>query len=409
MKNNDKLSIDTNNQKPIEKPKGHIIPQSTKYSTHSKLKGFSFQIDKGELSKDQLNDLDNKLKEKSSEFKIENSQKLTHKSKQSYVQGSSGLLSNKQDAIENKLEDQDIQKKDQQIPVKQNGIDIPLHITDIIKDQNFVALSKSILNQKFDKYENTRYSTKSLNIIKSFAANTHQGVVRKYNEDRVSIILNIVKPNSYKGSYWPACSFFGVFDGHGGNKCADFLKDNLHNFIIKSPYFPKNPTKSIIDGFNQCDEEFISNHALGPNNIVIDRSGSCAIVVMIIDKQIFVANTGDSRAIMCVNNSITALSNDHKPNNENEKKRIVDEGGKIYQTQTQAKNFNIKLDGISPEQTLLGPFRVFPGRLSVSRSFGDVEAKLPMFNGNPNVLISTPEIKIFDLSNTLEWMVLACK
>ena len=285
----------------------------------------------------------------------------------------------------------------------------PLNITDIIKEQSFFPLSKSLLTFKFEKYENTRYSTKSLNLIKSFAANTHQGVVRKYNEDRVSIILNIVKPSSYKGSYWPSCSFFGVFDGHGGNKCADYLKDNLHNFIIKSPYFPKNPTKAITEGFQNCDEEFISNHALGPNNIVADRSGSCAIVVMIIDKQIFVANTGDSRAIMCVSDGLTVLSNDHKPNNENERKRILDEGGKIYQTQTQAKNFNIKLEGIDPEQVLLGPFRVFPGRLSVSRSFGDVEAKLPMFNGNPNILISTPEIKVYDVNSNLEWMLLACK
>ena len=44
-------------------------------------------------------------------------------------------------------------------------------------------------------------------------------------------------------------------------------------------------------------------------------------------------------------------------------------GGKIYQTQ-----------GCSgPEedaQIILGPLRVLPGRLSVSRTFGDIEAKL---------------------------------
>lgn len=102
------------------------------------------------------------------------------------------------------------------------------------------------------------------------------------------------------------------------------------------------------------------------------------------------------------------LSNDHKPNNESEKQRIIEEGGRIYQTQTQAKNFNIKLDNIHPEQILLGPYRVFPGRLSVSRSFGDVEAKLPMFNGNPNILISTPEVKVYELNSNLEWMILAC-
>ena len=44
-----------------------------------------------------------------------------------------------------------------------------------------------------------------------------------------------------------------------------------------------------------------------------------------------------------------------------------------------------------------GPLRVFPGRLSVSRTFGDIEAKLPRFGGNPNVIICEPEIRAFKL------------
>lgn len=37
--------------------------------------------------------------------------------------------------------------------------------------------------------------------------------------------------------------------------------------------------------------------------------------------------------------------------------------------------------------------RVFPGRLSVSRTFGDIEAKNPRFGGNPNVIVCDPEVK----------------
>ena len=57
--------------------------------------------------------------------------------------------------------------------------------------------------------------------------------MRNYNEDRVSIILNIMKPQNRKDEKWPKCSFFGVYDGHGGVKCADFLRDNLHLFLIR--------------------------------------------------------------------------------------------------------------------------------------------------------------------------------
>jgi protein phosphatase 2C family protein 2/3 len=53
---------------------------------------------------------------------------------------------------------------------------------------------------------------------------------RTYNEDRVAIILNIMKPKSKeaKVQYWPKCSFFGIYDGHGGSQCAEFLRDYLH-------------------------------------------------------------------------------------------------------------------------------------------------------------------------------------
>lgn len=65
-------------------------------------------------------------------------------------------------------------------------------------------------------------------MVVAYAANTNQGIIRTYNEDRVSIILNILKPPNRLNEEWPKCSFFGIYDGHGGSGCADFLRDNLH-------------------------------------------------------------------------------------------------------------------------------------------------------------------------------------
>ena len=39
--------------------------------------------------------------------------------------------------------------------------------------------------------------------------------------------------------------------------------------------------------------------------------------------------------------------------------------------------------------------RVSPGKLSVSRTIGDIEAKYPKFGVNLKVIISIPEIKYF--------------
>ena len=48
----------------------------------------------------------------------------------------------------------------------------------------------------------------------------------------------------------------------------------------------------------------------------------------------------------------------------------------------------------------LGPHRVFPGRLSVSRTIGDIEAKRVLYDGNPKVVIPEPDVVVFDLRKT---------
>lgn len=92
-------------------------------------------------------------------------------------------------------------------------------------------VNHKILLSPFRYYEDAKYSTKSYGSIISYGVNTNQGQVRNYNEDRVSIILNVIKPPSRKNEDWPKVSFFGIFDGHGGTKCSDFLKENLHHYV----------------------------------------------------------------------------------------------------------------------------------------------------------------------------------
>ena len=60
------------------------------------------------------------------------------------------------------------------------------------------------------------------------------------------------------------------------------------------------------------------------------------------------------------------------------------------------------------KEVIVGPLRVLPGRLSVSRTFGDAEAKLSKYGGNPNVVVATPEIKSFTITKDHDFVVLAC-
>jgi serine/threonine protein phosphatase PrpC len=94
-------------------------------------------------------------------------------------------------------------------------------------------------------------------------------------------------------------------------------------------------------------------------------SGCTALMVFIVDNVLICANAGDSRAILIVEKEgiqIVQLSRDHKPDLEDEKKRITKFGGIV--------------DKYTDNGVKLGPFRVwiknekYPG-LAMSRSIGD--------------------------------------
>jgi len=117
-------------------------------------------------------------------------------------------------------------------------------------------------------------------------------------------------------------------------------------------------------------------------------------------------NVGDSRAVLSHDQGrkATALSTDHKPSDTPERKRIHESGGQIYQTATVAS----AVDPTHPPEIIIGPIRVFPGRLSVSRTFGDTEAKLTEKGGNPNVVIAIPEIRSFKINKSHDYIILGC-
>ena len=81
-------------------------------------------------------------------------------------------------------------------------------------------------------------------------------------------------------------------------------------------------------GFEEAEKAFLKS-ALSLNGDIKDPSGSCAIVVLIVDDMCYVANVGDSRGIMSGSHGkkLFPLSIDHKPNDEKELKRIKSNGG----------------------------------------------------------------------------------
>jgi hypothetical protein len=92
-------------------------------------------------------------------------------------------------------------------------------------------------------------SKKRCGYVLCYAANSHQGLVRTMNEDRLGIIINIPCPQTFSIEKWPHSSFFGVYDGHGGKLCANFLKENLHKYVFDSEFFPARPKEALFRAF----------------------------------------------------------------------------------------------------------------------------------------------------------------
>ena len=226
------------------------------------------------------------------------------------------------------------------------------------------------------------------------------------------------RPSNYSSKApWPLISYFAIFDGHNGDHCAEFLRQNLLQFIYTNPNFPKNIEKSIREAFIKADEEYLNNYSLIKDDInsnmnynldYCNNSGSCGLILLLIDTKIYIANVGDSRCIISCNNGKIQrdVTRDHKPEFPYEKKRIYNNGGNIYRNETIfQEDFLNKLNN----KVLLGPYRVNPGKLSVSRTIGDARAKMEKFGGIPNIIIPEPDIYAFDFyKDNIDYFILGC-
>lgn len=99
--------------------------------------------------------------------------------------------------------------------------------------------------------------------------------------------------------------------------------------IIEDSNFPHNPQEAIIEGFARAEQEFMDKNEVQNGN---EMSGSCALVCLVIDNAVYIANVGDSRAVLSKHKGreAAAITMDHKPNMVGEKRRILANGGNVY-------------------------------------------------------------------------------
>lgn len=175
-------------------------------------------------------------------------------------------------------------------------------------------------------------------------------------------------------------SFFGVYDGHGGDKVAIYAGENLHRIIAKQDAFKEgNIEQALKDGFLATDRAILSDPKYEE-----EVSGCTASVGVISGDKIFVANSGDSRSVLGIKGRAKPLSFDHKPQNEGEKARITAAGGFV-------------------------DFGRVNGNLALSRAIGDFEFKksadLPP---EQQIVTAFPDVTVHEITDDDEFLVIAC-
>ena len=263
-----------------------------------------------------------------------------------------------------------------------------------------INISSEILKKTFPSYEESitsyykEFALEPKIFIKGYAYNTSKGNIRNYNEDTITVErmkLNNNNNNNHSDYFY----FFAIYDGHGGNGCSLYLKNNLHNFLKEFS------AKGIKEAIFESENEFLTKKAIDENNNILDPSGSCGIIAIIKDNKLIISNTGDSRIVIYKNGKLFFVTEDHKPNNEKEKERINNAGGQIYQSPS---IIPIYQNGKKVEL----PWRVLPGRLSVSRTFGDIGAKNEKYGGKKGVIVPNPDINEIELNHEFDFMVIGC-
>lgn len=186
---------------------------------------------------------------------------------------------------------------------------------------------------------------------------------------------------AYASEIDDSTTFFGVYDGHGGEKAAIFTGDHLHELVKSTNAFKQGDyVNALKEGFLSCDQAILKDFYMRD-----DDSGCAATSIILNNKQIYCGNAGDSRTIMSINGFAKALSYDHKPSNEGEKARICSAGGYVDMGRVN-------------------------GNLALSRGIGDFEFKKNLnLPAEEQIVTCYPDVLIHNIDYSQdEFIVLAC-
>jgi len=151
------------------------------------------------------------------------------------------------------------------------------------------------------------------------------GSVSKINQDRAIAMYPFPDANGDK-----ATSLFGVFDGHGrvGEQVSQYVIENFPRVLAEHKKLHSDTRTALSEAFVNVDTT-LADH------VDASVSGTTAVACLIRGNHMWLANSGDSRAIIARQKpnstalKAVELTRDHKPDCADEMRRILSMGGHV--------------------------------------------------------------------------------
>ncbi|CAM9896504.1 unnamed protein product, partial [Discosporangium mesarthrocarpum] len=217
--------------------------------------------------------------------------------------------------------------------------------------------------------------------------------LRQYQEDRHVVVSCLHNPEDGHSAFDARPpSLYAVYDGHNGDMAAEIAKNKLHDYVAKAAPRaglqgqPPEALEGLLRAAFASTEEEVLKEARGGEGERQD--GTTASVVLLVGEVLVSANVGDSRAVLGSFNdepplgsrgdqaptatasigggkkrglpglTLTELTQEHSPAQEEERERIVAAGGSVV---------HVGCHRVQHEQIKC--------RLAISQSLGDSQFK----------------------------------
>jgi len=258
-----------------------------------------------------------------------------------------------------------------------------------------VLLSSPKLDKELEKGDDGKYL--------AFGCAAMQGW-RTGMEDAHALVMRL-KDATEEAAGEPPKAFFAVYDGHGGYEVAKYVARHLHKILEDSDKYKSGDVAgALVDAYIATDDLMLTEEGFKELNEIHDAFAvkteslfapaevssmmiGCTAVSCVIDfakRVITCANSGDSRCILSEAGQLVRLSEDHKPQLESEKNRIIAAGGKITNGRVN-------------------------GNLNLTRTLGDHEYKQnKKLKPEEQIISCVPDTKTYDIKDETDFVILGC-